>query len=411
MGWVVEGERFTHGPGTPSAGALSRAIVLVRRASVRCWLTSIAHVLAPRCHHVRQDRAAGGLAWAAHLMSVVILCAERLIEVHVSFEWQRTGEDRARRRPQRHDGRDRADENEAGRDEEGRHACSFVALTGSDVGPGPRWCRLPVHSSVLMNHASSVPEESPLGSLFLMRPAQDVTVGWQVTHRVLPGSPGTVIPFPNASFGRLDRAVQNRVKTVGSTVGLIVAGVVAGAMVTTASAANAADPSPSSSASASGAAAGSADDGFRGEAVTGSVLDKVKASIVAKYPDATVSDAHVHDDGTYKARVTKSDGTFVKVVLDAAFAVTEQQDGHLGGNHQDLSADQLAKVTQTVTGKYAGATVGRAHAASDGFEAHVTKSDGSQVEITLDSAYAITGESAHESRSGHRGRGAHTHAS
>ena len=69
------------------------------------------------------------------------------------------------------------------------------------------------------------------------------------------------------------------------------------------------------------------------EALTGDTADKVKAAVEAKYPGATVDRSSKESDGTaaYEAHVTKADGTHVKVLLDATFAVTGEETGHMGG--------------------------------------------------------------------------------
>ena len=77
--------------------------------------------------------------------------------------------------------------------------------------------------------------------------------------------------------------------------------------------------------------------GMRGgpqeEALTGDTADKVKTAVEAKYPGATVERSSKESDGTaaYEAHLTKADGTHVKVLLDANFAVTGEETGHVGG--------------------------------------------------------------------------------
>ena len=77
--------------------------------------------------------------------------------------------------------------------------------------------------------------------------------------------------------------------------------------------------------------------GMRGgpqeEALTGDTADKVKTAVEAKYPGATVERSSKESDGTaaYEAHLTKADGTHVKVLLDANFAVTGEETGHMGG--------------------------------------------------------------------------------
>jgi uncharacterized membrane protein YkoI len=145
--------------------------------------------------------------------------------------------------------------------------------------------------------------------------------------------------------------------------------------------------------------------------VTGAAAASVKAAVLAKLPGATVQRVSTEDDGVatdkYEAFVTKADGTHAKVLLNAAFEVTAvQTDNHRGHGRRGpggpggsrepvLTGDTLTKVKAAVEAKLPGSTVNRASTETDGkstdaYEAHVTKSDGTQVEVLLDAKFNVT---------------------
>ena len=140
--------------------------------------------------------------------------------------------------------------------------------------------------------------------------------------------------------------------------------------------------------------------GMHGTPVTGETLQKVTDAVLAQYPDATVDSAEEEGDG-YEAHVTKADGTKVHVTLDSNFAITGEHTGPPmgggmggpGGMHgTPVTGETLQKVTDAVLAQYPDATVDSAEEEGDGYEAHVTKADGTKVHVTLDSNFAITGE-------------------
>ena len=70
-----------------------------------------------------------------------------------------------------------------------------------------------------------------------------------------------------------------------------------------------------------------------------------------------------------------------------------QMRGGPGGMHgTPVTGETLQKVTDAVLARYPDATVDSAEEEGDGYEAHVTKADGTKVHVTLDSNFAITGE-------------------
>ena len=222
---------------------------------------------------------------------------------------------------------------------------------------------------------------------------------------------------PRATTGRWQRA--------GWATTLLAGGAVAGAVLTGNLPAFATtSPSPSGS-SATGVAGDGANDagdrdgdrrgGHDEAALTGATADKVKAAALAKVPGATVVRLEKDSDGAvYEALLTKADGSAVTVKLNARFVVTGVETGGMrGGGHDGdgpgrghdgngpgrghdevaVSAADAAKVKAAAVAKYPGATVDRVEGVTGaGFEAHVTKADGTRVEVLLDAAFAVTGE-------------------
>lgn len=153
------------------------------------------------------------------------------------------------------------------------------------------------------------------------------------------------------------------------------------------------------------------------EQVTGAVAQKVTDAVQAKVPGATVQRVEKDPQG-YHAHITKSDGTQARVQLDANFAVTsvDTGGGRMGGHRgrggdrpADVTGDTLSKITAAVTAKLPGAKVDHAHKArtGTGYEAHVVKSDGTRVRVTLDAQFQVTATSADTMRGpgGHGGPG------
>lgn len=156
--------------------------------------------------------------------------------------------------------------------------------------------------------------------------------------------------------------------------------------------------------------------------LTGSTAAKVKAAVLAKLPDSTIERMSAEDSresaAAYEARVTKTDGTRVEVLLDKNFAVTAINADHHGGGHgfgrfggeQELTGSTADKVKAAVLAKLPGATVERMSSEDSregtgaAYEAHVTKADGSRVEVLLDKSFAVTAVNA-DRRGGFRDHG------
>ncbi len=104
----------------------------------------------------------------------------------------------------------------------------------------------------------------------------------------------------------------------------------------------------------------------------------------------------------YEAHIRKADGTEVVVKVDANFSVTatEEGGGGRGGHRGDhggpggtpatLTGDVADKVTGAALAAVPGGTVVRARAGPDGvYHAHVHKSDGTAVIVTLDADFKV----------------------
>ena len=144
--------------------------------------------------------------------------------------------------------------------------------------------------------------------------------------------------------------------------------------------------------------------GSRGTAITGANADQAKAAALRAVP-GTAERVVQLADGSYVVDVTKADGSEVRVTLDKAFTVTGQQagtgcggqNGRLGGHGAratvvtGANADQAkAAALRAVPG-----TAERVVQLADGsYVVDVTKADGSEVLVTLDKAFKVTGQQA-----------------
>jgi len=143
--------------------------------------------------------------------------------------------------------------------------------------------------------------------------------------------------------------------------------------------------------------------------LTGDTLAKVEAAAVAKV-GGKVDSATTENDGpnaaaAYEAHVTKADGTHVTVILDKDYAVLDVLTGHgPGGHHRGgpghgngespLAGDVATKAKAAAVAKVGG-TADEATTETDGsngaaaYEVHVTKVDGTHVEVILDKSYNV----------------------
>jgi uncharacterized membrane protein YkoI len=148
------------------------------------------------------------------------------------------------------------------------------------------------------------------------------------------------------------------------------------------------------------------------ETLTGDTAAKVKAAALAKVPGATVLRAESGGHGSaYHVHMRKADGTEVTVLVDKDFKATSVEThpdggpGGPGGRHGGhggpggrpdeaaLTGDTADKVTAAAKAKVPGGTVLRVEADGDGdsaYEAHVRKSDGTEVEVLVDKDFKAT---------------------
>jgi hypothetical protein len=145
-------------------------------------------------------------------------------------------------------------------------------------------------------------------------------------------------------------------------------------------------------------------------ALTGDILAQVKAAAVAAAGSGSALQSATNETDNsdssikYEAFVTKSDGTSVKMYLDASFKVvsTETGRGGKGGGHSGETAltgttlDQVKAVAVAKLGS--GATIVRvetdAEASATGhgpYEVHATLADGSNVIVYVDSSFNYVG--------------------
>jgi uncharacterized membrane protein YkoI len=200
--------------------------------------------------------------------------------------------------------------------------------------------------------------------------------------------------------------------------GAVAAGGVAAIAVGPALAAQAATPAPQATAPAttSKAADRAERGGGSGEtALAADVAAGVKAAALAAVPGGTVDRTSSENDGVtgavYEAHVTKADGSRVKLQFDSAYAVVNTETEPAGGDHGHgrgagpghgrggsgeaaLATDVAAKVKAAALAAVPGGTVERTSAEKDGptgavYEAHVTKADGTHVEVLLNSTFGV----------------------
>ena len=154
--------------------------------------------------------------------------------------------------------------------------------------------------------------------------------------------------------------------------------------------------------------------------LTGDAADKVKAAALAKVPGGTVLrvESGGHGGSAYHAHVRRSDGTEVTVLVNASFEATSVETGggrggrpggpggrHGGpggrGDETALTGDTADKVRAAAQAKVPGGTVLRVETDADHgspYEAHVRKSDGTEVEVLVDTDFRVTAVNEHKGR-------------
>ena len=137
------------------------------------------------------------------------------------------------------------------------------------------------------------------------------------------------------------------------------------------------------------------------KAVTGDTATKAQAAAVKAVGTGTAGAVTTDFNGNgYEVTVTKADGSTVEIHLDNSFTVMQGPGGFGGPGHGTAAHENAEKtVTGDAATKAQAAAVkavgsGTAGAVTtdfngNGYEVTVTKSDGSTVEIHLDSSFAV----------------------
>jgi hypothetical protein len=137
--------------------------------------------------------------------------------------------------------------------------------------------------------------------------------------------------------------------------------------------------------------------------VTGDSAAKAQAAAVKSVGSGTAGAVTTDFNGNgYEVTVTKSDGSTVEVHLDSSFNVMQGHGGFGGPPHGTAAHEDAEKpVTGDAATKAQAAAVtsvgsGTAGAVTtdfngNGYEVTVTKSDGSTVEVHLDSSFNVQG--------------------
>jgi len=135
-------------------------------------------------------------------------------------------------------------------------------------------------------------------------------------------------------------------------------------------------------------------------AVTGDAATKAQAAAVKSVGSGTAGAVTTDFAGSgYEVTVTKSDGSTVEVHLDSSFAVVQGRGfggpGHGTAAHEnaekavtgDAATNAQAAAVKSVGSGTAGAVT--TDFDGSGYEVTVTKSDGSTVEVHLDSSFTV----------------------
>jgi predicted enzyme related to lactoylglutathione lyase len=147
--------------------------------------------------------------------------------------------------------------------------------------------------------------------------------------------------------------------------------------------------------------------------LTGDTADKVTKAAEDKVPGGTVLRAESNGDGSgYHAHVRKSDGSEVVVEVNEDFEATAVRThppfpgrgapgggppGGPGAGEKPLTGDTADKVKKAAEDKVDGGTVLRVETDAEGspYEAHVRKSDGSEVVVKVNKDFDVTDVEEH----------------
>ena len=173
--------------------------------------------------------------------------------------------------------------------------------------------------------------------------------------------------------------------------------------------------------------AGATGSGSPGEAaLTGTVLSQASDAAIAAVPGGTVGRASAESasdpsGAAYEIKLTKADGSHVEVLEDSAFKVLSVKanvgggpggpggpggHGRGGGNPNEtvLTGTTLTGASTAALAAVPGGTVGRASTedksdtSGGAYEVHVTKTDGTQVEVLESQAFNVISVTAAQPR-------------
>jgi len=227
-----------------------------------------------------------------------------------------------------------------------------------------------------------------------------------VVLSALSGSSKVRFSFGAHHVGVLKRYTTERREYMSLRLKLIAAGTAAVAVLAVGGAAiaNAATSQPtatsSSKATSMPAHGTSAHEGTE-KAVTGTAATTAQAAAVKAAGSGTAGAVTSDFRGSgYEVTVTKSDGSTVEIHLDSSFKVMQGRGGFGGPGHGTAAHENAEKAVtgaaatkaQAAAVKSAGSgTAGAVTTGCDGsgYEVTVTKSDGSTVEIHLDSSFNV----------------------
>ncbi len=222
-----------------------------------------------------------------------------------------------------------------------------------------------------------------------------------------------------------------RTRTIATTTGVGLAGLLGGGLLAATLSATAAEDPASASATAGayrlpgghGDLGGRDGRGGPGGAVgplrtpvSDEVAAAIEQAVLAEYPGATVErSAQEGADGdgepVYEAHVVQADGAEAHVLLDGSYTVTGEEKRPEGGRDGEgpcrggpgmpgassRDAAVAGSVRQAVLAAYPQATVdaifrdGVDEAGEPAYEAHVSRADGTEVHVLVDSTFAVTG--------------------
>ena len=146
--------------------------------------------------------------------------------------------------------------------------------------------------------------------------------------------------------------------------------------------------------------------------LTGETADKVEAAAKDKVSGGTVLRVESSPDGGYHAHVRKSDGTEVVVEVNKDYEATAVREfggpggpgrgphgpgGGPGAGEKPLTGDTADKVTAAAKDKVSGGTILRVEtdAGPAAYEAHVRKSDGTEVVVLVNKDFEVTSVEEH----------------